>query len=25
MVVDTWLVYDNSGETPVLIDPGGKP
>ena len=24
-LVDTWVVYDNSGETPVLVDSGGKP
>jgi len=24
-LVDTWVVYDNSGETPVLVDLGGKP
>jgi len=23
--VDSWAVYDNSGETPVLVDLGGKP
>lgn len=23
--VDTWVLYDNSGETPVLVDAGGKP
>jgi predicted ABC-type ATPase len=24
-LVDTWVVYDNSGETPVLVDSGGRP
>jgi predicted ABC-type ATPase len=24
-LVDTWVVYDNSRETPVLVDLGGKP
>ena len=24
-LVDTWVVYDNSAETPVLVDSGGKP
>ena len=24
-LVDTWVVHDNSGETPVLVDFGGKP
>jgi predicted ABC-type ATPase len=24
-LVDTWVIYDNSGETPVLVDSGGKP
>jgi len=23
-LVDTWVLYDNSGETPVLVDAGGK-
>jgi predicted ABC-type ATPase len=23
-LVDTWVLYDNSGETPVLADAGGK-
>ena len=24
-LVDTWVLYDNSGERPVLMDAGGKP
>jgi predicted ABC-type ATPase len=24
-LVDAWVLYDNSGETPVLVDAGGKP
>ncbi len=24
-LVDAWVIYDNSGETPVLVDSGGKP
>ena len=24
-LVDTWVLYDNSGETPVLSDAGGRP
>jgi predicted ABC-type ATPase len=24
-IVDCWLLYDNSGETPDLIDQGEKP
>jgi predicted ABC-type ATPase len=23
--VDSWALYDNSGETPLLVDAGGKP
>ena len=24
-LVDTWVVYDNSGDAPLLVDAGGKP
>jgi predicted ABC-type ATPase len=24
-LVDTWIVYDNSGDAPLLVDAGGRP
>ena len=24
-LVDTWVLYDNSGDTPILVDAGGRP